>query len=70
MANLSGAASSGLNLAVEIAYMTTDTVETLLSKAFREAKEVALEGCVLAPDLVEEILVRAERQAQALQSQT
>jgi len=66
MQNLMGAAGGAFNLACEMTYTTHDTIETLLGKAFREAKEVGLEGGVMEPELVEEILAKAQREAQAV----
>ncbi len=69
MHDLTTAASWAFNLAIETVYISKDTTEPLLQKAFREAKAVALEGCVIAPELVEELLAKAEREAQAVQSE-
>lgn len=64
--DLALAASSAFNLAVDVSYTTIDTIELLLGKASREAKEVALEGGVLAPDLVEDVIARAAQIAQTI----
>ncbi len=66
MQDLMGAVSGAFNLAIDITFINKDTIETLLGKAFREAKAVGLEGGVMAPELVEEILAKAQRQAQAV----
>ncbi len=66
MQDLMGAVGGAFNLAVDITFITKDTIEPLLAKAFREAKAVGIEGGVLAPELVEEILAKAQRQAQAV----
>ena len=69
MQDLTLAASEAFNLSVETCFITKENVETLLSKAFREAKAVGLEGGVLAPELVEEILAKAYREAQSVASE-
>lgn len=66
MQDLMGAAGGAFNLAVEITFISKDTIETLLSKAFREAKAVGIEGNVMEPELVEEILAKGHRAAQAV----
>ncbi len=69
MQDLMGAASGAFNLAIDITFINKDTIETLLGKAFRQAKAVGIEGGVMAPELVEEILATAQRQAQAVASE-
>jgi large subunit ribosomal protein L10 len=69
MQDLSTAASWAFNLSVETVFVTTDNAETLLQKAFREAKAVGLEGGVMEPELVEELLAKAENEAKAVQSE-
>ncbi len=66
-AQFTQAHSEAFNLAVEMAYFSRETVDTLLAKAFREAKAVALEGNVLADAVLGEVLAKAEAQAAALQ---
>ena len=56
----------GLNLAVEIAYPTAETIELLLQKAFNEAKFLSLEQNILNDATAEEIIGRIEREALAL----
>jgi large subunit ribosomal protein L10 len=69
MSNLATAASWAFNLAIEATYVSKDTSEPLLQKAFREAKAVALEGGVLEPELMGDLLAKAEREAQSVQSE-
>jgi len=69
MSDLTTAASWAFNLAMEAVYLSKDTSEPLLQKAFREAKAVALEGAVLEPELMEELLAKAEREAMAVESE-
>lgn len=67
--NFTKAAQWALNLAVEVAYPTTDTAEILVQKAFREAKGVALEANIISPDTADEILAKSERQALSVKSE-
>ena len=50
MADLIGAASQSLNLAVEIGFTTKDNIEVFIAKAYREAKAVGEEGKIEMPD--------------------
>lgn len=67
--NLIEAAQWAINLAVEMAYPTTDTTELLLQKAFREAKAVAIDQNILTEETRDEILAKAERQALAVKEE-
>lgn len=69
-ADLAGAASAGLNLAVEMGYTTPDTISTLIAKAFSGAKNVGVEANILEPDLVADVLAKAQRIAQGIHQQT
>ncbi len=51
--------TAALNLAVEIGYCTSATIELLLSKAFNSAKAVALEANIVADATREEISGKA-----------
>lgn len=65
--NFTQAAQWAINLALETAYLTEETTELLLQKAFREAKVLAEESNFLTSLGAGEILSRAEQQAAALQ---
>lgn len=65
--NFTQAAQWAINLALETAYLTEETTELLLQKAFREAKVLAEESNFLTNLGAGEILSRAEQQAAALQ---
>jgi len=56
------------NLAYNAEYFTKPVTELLLQKAFREAKEVAIEGEIFEPDVMADIIAKAERQAKALEA--
>ena len=66
LAKLQGAASQAMNLAVDIAYPSKDTVILLIQKSFRDSKSIALERDILADLLVEQIIAKANAQAAAL----
>lgn len=66
MANLMGAASGAFNLAIDIAHTNKDTIETLISKAHREARAVGIEGGVMAKEIVDDVLAKAYRQAKTV----
>ena len=61
--NITQAVQWSMNLAVEVCYLTSETTELILQKAFREAKAVALEGEIINDTTREEILAKAEAQA-------
>jgi len=69
MSRLMNAASSSLNLAVEIAYPCKDTAELLVQKAFNNSKAVALEANFLADAVVGDLLAKAEAQASSLKAE-
>ncbi len=66
LADLCKAASGAQNLAVEIVYVSKDTIQPLLAKAHRGARAVGIEGGIMEPELVQEILAQAQRQAKRL----
>ncbi|MBI2572932.1 50S ribosomal protein L10 [Candidatus Woesearchaeota archaeon] len=61
------AATWALNLAVEIAYPAHGAVETLIGKAFKDAKAASIEAAFLTVETREEILALSERQANSVQ---
>jgi len=66
MNNLCEATGGAFNLAIEMSYITKETIETLIGKANREARGVGTEANIMAPELAEEILAKAQRQANAV----
>lgn len=66
--NITGASRWAFNLAMDIAYPSTQTTELLLQKAFKDGKALAMEANVLNDATVSELLVKAERGANALKS--
>ena len=55
-----------MNLAIESAYTTADTIEILLRKAFQDAKALSIEQNIIADLTAGEILAKAEREALAV----
>ena len=64
--NFMAAYNAALNLSVEIAYPTKQNIETLVGKAFKEAKEVAIEGNFLTKYTTEDIIAKAARIANGI----
>jgi len=69
MADLSNAARWAFNLSCETGYITEMNRETLIQKAFRDAKALALSENIMADAVVGELLAKAEREMQSLKSQ-
>ena len=67
--NISDAARWAFNLALECAYVTAETTEALLQKAFREAKAAAIEAAILTAETQEEILARSASEAEAVKKE-
>ena len=63
------AAQWALNLGVEAGIYTHDVVELMISKAFTDAKGLAVEQSILADMVVGDVLARVERQAAYLNQQ-
>lgn len=64
--DITQAAQWAMNLAIEAAYPTADTIELLLQTALREAKALSIEQGILADLTADEILAKAEREALAV----
>lgn len=64
--DLTNAAQWAMNLAMEAAYPTKDTISLLFQRAFREAKTLAVEQKIVSPETIAELLALAERQATAV----
>ncbi len=62
-ANITQAATWAMNLAVETCYLSKDTTDTILQKAYRDAKAVAMEAAYLTEETKDELLARSEQQA-------
>lgn len=67
--NIISAVQWAFNLAMECSYLTTETTELLLQKAFREAKTIGIEQAIVTDETAGEILVRSEREALSVQKE-
>jgi len=63
------AAAWAFNLSVEAAIPTRDNAGALVAKAFREARAVAIEGCVLEKDVIDAVLAKISAQASVLKKE-
>ncbi len=68
-ANFVKAEQQAFNLAVNARVFTDKSTPVIITKAFREAKQVALDGNFLTETTVGEILAKAERAAAEIKSQ-
>ncbi len=68
-ANFTQAEQWAFNLAMDTGYLCEATVEPLVQKAFREAKNVAVEAGILSADTTDAVLAKVEAQAVALKSE-
>jgi len=66
MVKIQAAASQALNLAVDIAYPTKDTIILLIQKSSRDSKAIAVDRDILADEVVGQILAKASAQAVAV----
>ena len=66
MQKIQTAAAEAMNLAVDIAYTSNDTIVLLIQKSFRDSKSIAIERDILADAVVEQILAKADAQAAAV----
>jgi large subunit ribosomal protein L10 len=66
--NIITAATQAFNLSLNAAIPTKDTASDLLTKAVREARNVAIEATVASGDVIEAIIGKAQSQAMALNS--
>jgi large subunit ribosomal protein L10 len=69
MTDLMLSASQAHELAMEIGYTTPDTIEPMIQRTYRAAKEIAREGNFMADEIAAELLEKAEREMLALKSQ-
>lgn len=69
MKDLMMSASQAHELAMEIGYATPDTIEPMIQRTYRAAKEIAREGNFMADEIAAELLEKAEREMLALKGQ-
>jgi len=68
LSDIKFASSQAFNLSINIAWVTKETIEPLLIKAFTEAKTLGLEAAIIDKDIIESLLAKASCQAEALKS--
>jgi large subunit ribosomal protein L10 len=66
MSKLQTAAREAMNLAVDVAYTSNDTIVLLIQKSFRDSKAIAIDRDILADEVLEQILAKANAQAEAV----
>ncbi|MFH1323816.1 MAG: 50S ribosomal protein L10 [Nanoarchaeota archaeon] len=66
--DLEKAATWAFNLAVESAYPTKETMNTLIAKAFNDAKAIGLSQNIIDEGIIDELLGKAERSALSVKS--
>jgi len=69
MSNLMLTASQAHALAMEIGYTTPETIEPMIQRTYRAAKEIAKESKFLTDETASEMVEQAEREMLALKSQ-
>lgn len=67
--DISNAARWAFNLSVESAYITKDNSNLLVSKAFREARALAMERGILERDVIDAIIAMVSAQATTLKKE-
>ena len=60
--------NSAIGLAIELSFLTKETTEMMIAKAFREAKSLALSQNIMADGVKEEIMAKANKEMLALKS--
>ena len=60
--------NSAIGLALELSFLTKETTEIMIAKAFREAKSLALSQNIMADGVKEEIMAKANKEMLALKS--
>ncbi|MBU4284091.1 MAG: 50S ribosomal protein L10, partial [Nanoarchaeota archaeon] len=68
MGKIKTAYNSALGLALELSFLTKETTEIMIAKAFREAKTIALSQNIMADAIKEEIMAKANKEMLALKS--
>jgi len=64
------AVHNAYNLSINSGYPTKETVSMMISKAFMEAKSLALDAAILDKGIIEDLLAKAKIQGEALKAKT
>ncbi len=65
---LNNACKEAFNLAMFIEYPTKDTIESLIGKAFNDAKAIGLSQNIIDEGIIDELLAKAEKSALSVKS--
>lgn len=68
LANVNNAARWALNLSVEVGYITSDNIELLVVKAFRDGKGLATEANILCSATIKDLVGKAHSQMLSVKS--
>jgi len=68
MGKIKTAYNSAIGLALELSFLTKETTEIMIAKAFREAKAIALSQNIMAEGIKEDIMAKANKEMLALKS--
>ncbi len=60
------AIQNAFNLSMNSGYPTRNTISLIITKAFLNAKQLALEAGIIEPGIIEDLLAKAKAQAEAL----
>jgi large subunit ribosomal protein L10 len=66
LSDMAGGFFNARAIAMEIGYITKDTVEPLIQKAYRQARFIGIEKDIMLPELMEELMKKAARQASSV----
>ncbi len=69
MNDLMLSASQAHELAMEVGYVTPETIEPMIQRTYRAAKEIAKEGKFMADEIAAELMEQAEREMLSLKGQ-
>jgi large subunit ribosomal protein L10 len=67
--NLTTASRWSINLAVEAGIMNSTTTPIMITKAFKDARAIAISQSIMADAVVKDIVIKAERQMLSLKSE-
>lgn len=68
LADITLASSQAFNLSINAGWVTKETIEPMIIKAFMEAKSLGLEAGIIDEGIIEGLLAKAKAQAEALAS--
>lgn len=66
--NMTKCATWAFNLAMEAGFLTEETTEALITKAYNDSKALAIGQSILADDVVEDVLAKAQKEMMSLKT--